>query len=998
MADTKKPSGLTITRSGSSFTLKWKIRDSDHGDGQKVRYKIKTGSSWSGWTTLTKSTSPSISATQTSLTVTLTLATLKAVKFQVCGNRKKYTKNGKTIDPGWSDWASKTWEAKVPSVTSLTYENTGTNSGTFEWEAPSERTDKAIFTRIEAQTCYVRNNSAPSATAWGSLITKSAKGSQTISEDTEAIAAGNIVRWYRVRAVGPAGASAWKTAKHAYGSPTGAEITSASAETISSATRLTVEWTGSYDSLKPIDKITVQYVIAVPTDTALTAPAAGWSDAIEVSPNGSMDKVIVNVSNAIGVDECLWVRIASEHDTTMTYSAAVVAQVGALAAPGISATADTTTGGVSIIITKNTSCAAACTAIFFRSEDDPSNDRIIAILPSNTTTVSVTVEDVIGAATTCFGAYAFVGTYTGLIIEDVQMVSASAIDSDIASVAPATVTVTEGPREGTVRIGWAWSWAAATRAELSWAEYEDAWESTSVPNTFTVDNRFATSWIITDLAVGQRWFFRVRLLQVSGDETVTGPWSPIISYNLSGAPDRPALMLSRSVINEGETVTARWGFSSTDGTAQAYAEICTVTFDQGGNEVYGDVIAHVDAGQSVELAEEWTTGTTYYFAVRTTAASGVQSAWSEPASLYVTDPVAITLGAHSFVTTIVDGETVYTLQAMPLTATVTGAGSSGTTILSIVRADDYHIDRPDDNDFDGYEGETIVTYSQTGEGQISIGVGDLLGSLDDGAAYSLVLTVIDEFDQTASLTVPFNVNWAHKAGVPSVTIETDRYMRITKITPIAPAGYAAGDTCDIYRLTADKPELIYEGAEFGETYVDPYPAFGEAAGHRLVTITANGDYATADGIGWYDTDSDDGDVLDDDQMVIDVDGEQIILPYNLTLSNRWSKDFKRTSYLGGSVQGDWNPAVTRDLTANTVLVRGEDLDRQVAMRGLAGFAGVAHVRTPDCSSLTANIAIQENQNYNDKLVSYTLTIQAIDPEEPDGMTLDEWIASHPIGV
>jgi hypothetical protein len=132
-------------------------------------------------------------------------------------------------------------------------------------------------------------------------------------------------------------------------------------------------------------------------------------------------------------------------------------------------------------------------------------------------------------------------------------------------------------------------------------------------------------------------------------------------------------------------------------------------------------------------------------------------------------------------------------------------------------------------------------------------------------------------------------------------------------------------------------------------------------------------------------------------MVIDVDGQQIELPYNLTLSNRWTKDFKRTSYLGGSVQGDWNPAVTRDLTANTVLVRGDDLDRQIAMRGLAGFAGIAHVRTPDGSSLAADISIQENQSYNDKLVSYTLTIQAIDPEEPDGMTLEEWLASHPLG-
>jgi hypothetical protein len=140
----------------------------------------------------------------------------------------------------------------------------------------------------------------------------------------------------------------------------------------------------------------------------------------------------------------------------------------------------------------------------------------------------------------------------------------------------------------------------------------------------------------------------------------------------------------------------------------------------------------------------------------------------------------------------------------------------------------------------------------------------------------------------------------------------------------------------------------------------------------------------------------DGDFLDEEQMIIDVDGEQIELPYNLELSNKWNKDFKRTSYLGGSVQGDWNPAVTRDLSASTVLVRGLDLDRQMAMRDLAGFAGVAHVRTPDGSSLTADVQINEEQSYDTKKVSYSLTISAVDPEEPAGMTLDEWETLHPV--
>ena len=127
-------------------------------------------------------------------------------------------------------------------------------------------------------------------------------------------------------------------------------------------------------------------------------------------------------------------------------------------------------------------------------------------------------------------------------------------------------------------------------------------------------------------------------------------------------------------------------------------------------------------------------------------------------------------------------------------------------------------------------------------------------------------------------------------------------------------------------------------------------------------------------------------------MVVDIDGAQIELPYNLVLNNKWNKDFKRTVYLGGSVQGDWNPGVTRDLTADTVIVRGDELDKQIDMRNLAGYAGVAQIRTPDGSSFAANIQISESQSHDTKKISYSLSIQTIDPQEPEGMTLAEWEA------
>ena len=969
------PTGLSIDRNGTAFTLSWKVGDSDYKDGTQLVYNING------------SLSPVINlgkGNPTSYTINPGYYPTY-VSFSVRGNRTKYTKNKKTKNPGWSDWSMAEWRAVHTSIPTLEYKRDGANIGTFSWEHSHSDTDNAPYYQVEAQTCVVTHLGYPSDAEWGAVSVVAETGSQTITET----AFGNFVRWYRVRATGATGSAGWNNSFHPYGTPYSAILDSATAETYGSATRISAAWRCGYNDLAPLDTLTVQYVIDTPTDVALSEPSSGWKDAIKVAPHDWRDSVVVNIEDVVGDDQVMWVRIITTHDENNNYSNALVAKIGALVAPDINATPNATTGDVTISITENTDCAVACTAIFFRSEDDPSNDRIVAILPPGTTSTSINVPAVIGAETTCFGAFAFIGTYTGTIISEIKMRSTANIDSDIVALAPAVISASTGPVDGAVRIGWEWSWSRATIAELSWAGNEYAWQSTEQPTMYRVEDTYSSSWIVMGLETGKRWFFRVRLINGSEDDEVIGPWSELVSYDLASIPDKPVLNLSKSVINAGGSFTAKWAYSSTsEADTQAYAEICEVIYS-GNTPVYGDLVAYTDSSQSVEISQEWTTGTTHYLAVRVTSSTGTQSEWSEPVSVYVAEPVSINITQ----TSITDG----VVTAMPITATITGAGVSGTTTLVIKRAEDYHLYRPDDKDIDGYAGETIATFSQTGEEAITINVSDLVGNLDDGAKYKMIATVIDTYGQTASEEIPFAVNWSHKAEVPGAQIRADKAQRIMKITPIAPDNYEAGDTCDIYRLSADQPELIVKGGTFGTTYVDPYPAFGEAGGHRLVTRTVNGDYATASGLAWYDTSSSEGDYLEDKKMIIDVNGDQIELPYNLELSNSWSKDFQRTKYLGGSVQGDWNPAVTRDLSAKTVLLRGRDLDQQLAMRDLADYAGIAHIRTPDGSSMACDIQVREAMDYKSKRVSYTLAVQAIDPQRNDGMTLDEWIDSHPIG-
>jgi hypothetical protein len=124
-------------------------------------------------------------------------------------------------------------------------------------------------------------------------------------------------------------------------------------------------------------------------------------------------------------------------------------------------------------------------------------------------------------------------------------------------------------------------------------------------------------------------------------------------------------------------------------------------------------------------------------------------------------------------------------------------------------------------------------------------------------------------------------------------------------------------------------------------------------------------------------------------MIIDFNGQQLLLPYNLTLSTSWEKDFERTKYLNGSVQGDWNRAVTVDGDVSTVTIETDDA-RIDQLRALAAFPGVCHVRTPDGASYTADVQVKQSGEYSSALVSFDLTIKRVDAPAPEGMLLTDW--------
>ena len=173
--------------------------------------------------------------------------------------------------------------------------------------------------------------------------------------------------------------------------------------------------------------------------------------------------------------------------------------------------------------------------------------------------------------------------------------------------------------------------------------------------------------------------------------------------------------------------------------------------------------------------------------------------------------------------------------------------------------------------------------------------------------------------------------------------------------------------------------------------MDPYPTIGEHGGYRFVFVTANGDYITSTNVlAWVDVEGG----VDTLSTIIDFDGERIEIEYDMSISHSWEKDFTETTYLGGSVQGDWNLAVHRTTSVNGDFVT-EDAALIAAMRRLAAYPGICHVRTVDGSSFAADVQVSESGSYEraGKIAAFSLEIKQVDTQSLDGMLQTEWVAS-----
>ena len=344
-----------------------------------------------------------------------------------------------------------------------------------------------------------------------------------------------------------------------------------------------------------------------------------------------------------------------------------------------------------------------------------------------------------------------------------------------------------------------------------------------------------------------------------------------------------------------------------------------------------------------------------------------------------------------------------TLTGLPLSFTVIGAGETGQTYITITKLGSYITATPDnDNHFIG-DGEVIVSYSYSGEEPQEINFDDLsLGNiLEDSATYTLTAMVSNDAGEMSVADFrDFKVEWEHQALMPYFSVEAIRQRptsnvwvaQITPVKPVLPDGVDpaeyANDTIDIYRLSADKPQLIYKGGNFDTVYIDPYPTIGPEGGYRVVYVTKNGDYTAGSKPAWTDIKFG----LSTKFQLIDFDGDQIEFKYNIKLKNNWKKRFTKVVFLGGSAQGYWETGYDFDGSVDGNVFYDLEPETYIQLRSLGAYDNVCHLRTIDGTNICCNIDVSDSSQYNslEHQHDISLSITEVDNPDLDGLTMADW--------
>lgn len=546
------------------------------------------------------------------------------------------------------------------------------------------------------------------------------------------------------------------------------------------------------------------------------------------------------------------------------------------------------------------------------------------------------------------------------------------------------VSVTPGADGSSVLARLAWNNDDSNTTQISWAEYEDAWESTEQPTIMDVTwsdptppsgyNHSATV-TIRGLEENSDCYIRARRANITDSSEVYGAWcypaKALYPVRTIIAPTDVVLTVP-AVVERGNGVDCQWTFA---GSEQTRWQICNTVGSSrkeliSGNGATGHCtipaskIKNLDAlrlSVSVTCGGDWAT--------------------SDVLPVTIADAPEIGLAVSSV------------LESQPLQLTLTCTSSRSDVIVYIVSRG-VSTDSPTGTKLQA-DGDVVWAeklsprWTAAGSAWTTTVTAPATLALYDGAVYDIIASATDRDTQLSSEdeTAAFAVAWEHQAECPSQssTIAVNAGELQAEITPVAPSGAAESDVCDVYRLTPDGSYLIASDVPFGKSVTDRYAPFSSRAetAYRLCTRTVDGD------MDWADFQY----IMKHGAIRIDWGSESVELPYNIVMSDSWDKPFELREHMDGTRAGYWNAGVTRKSGLSTDVVKVESAPKRKALASLAKHSGAAFVRTPDGCAYSADVQVDTfDTSYNSQAVPISVTATEVALTQEYMIAPSDWSA------
>lgn len=580
-----------------------------------------------------------------------------------------------------------------------------------------------------------------------------------------------------------------------------------------------------------------------------------------------------------------------------------------------------------------------------------------------------------------------------IMLKDLEANLPTAEDDDVAILA---IEPDDGGTSIALTLGWnADGEDDSTGTEVSWSTNENAWRSTSGPEThqFTWSDgqlvwppvgealtpgqtriTYLDSAVIhvDGLTEGTLYHFRARRYMEGEDVTTYGEYSETAGSMPVSSPGSVGITCAQ-YITSGSDLSVAWNYDSA--AAQTMWQVITgevtevtETTHSGSEDVTGTEVTHYRI-----------TGDAAIVASGTDSNGACVIQWSRLAEFIGDDgtiPLAVTMGTGGVPTTS-DATIVRVVEPPDLTLTVPETltaqplqiGLSSATmpdVTIVVRAD---VAPPGGStpfgSYDQQEGDAVWSaairpewVAGTGANTVTVTV-PTTRDIHDNGTYVITARATDPETGISGedVTATFAVAWArHAPELPddmSITpydeVDDEGTRRRGCRIQLAPAtGAIDTDTYDVYRQTPDGTYAIATGMPTDALIDDPYaPYGGSEKGYVVALWTVDGD------VEWDEY----GYELPGRDLRIDFDNEYVELPWNVSLSDSYTKDFEARRKLDGSIDGYWNDGAERRASLSTDLMRIKEQDKAAAVRRLAQHSGPCFVRTPDGCAYMASVTV-----------------------------------------